>query len=156
MIKKYEFSYPQNKDEVKARLESAATAANAEITAEFSDDRVKVYREGGFLYNSFNPIFVGKLREHGAGTALTGYFRFNAFIIIFIAILIGASIYNLVGVLRMPEHVPGQAPGWRGERLVFELEFLVFAALIPVIGWMIGLRSRKLLMSVIKKSASGQ
>lgn len=154
MLPKYEFRYPLSNDETKARLERAIIAANAEITAEFSDDGVKVYRDGGFLYNSFNPVFVGKLSGQAAGTVLTGYFRFHAFIIVFVACLLAASIYHLVGVLGLPEHVPGHVEGWKSERLAFELEFLGLVVLIPIVGWLIGLRSRNLLLSVLKDSTS--
>ncbi len=154
MLKRYEFHYPLTKGEVKTRLETAILERNAGIEAEFSDERVKVYQEGGFLYNSFNPVFVGRLRERAGGTVLTGHFRFHAFIVLFVAALIGSTLYKLVQVLGMPEHLPGQADGWRSERLVFELEFLAFAVLIPIAGWLIGTRTRKLLLSVISKSAS--
>lgn len=154
MLQRYEFRYPLGQDDAKSRLESAIVAKNAEITADFSDHGVKVYRDGGFLYNSYNPIFVGKFQQREAATVLTGHFRFHAFILVFVAVLIGTSLYNLVDVLRMPEHVPGQVAGWRSERLVFELQFLAFAVLIPIVGWLVGLRTRNLLLSVIKKSAS--
>lgn len=156
MLKRYEFTYPLAADEVKARLESAASTKNAEIVTEFNGDRVKVYQEGGVLYNSFNPVFAGTLRPRAAGAVLSGYFRFNAFILVFVAILIGLSLYNLVEVLRMPEHVPGHTEGWKAERLAFELQFLVFAIAIPVVGWLIGLRTRRLLLSVIQQSAGGR
>lgn len=154
MLKKYEFHYPLSKDEAVTRLETAVSAKSEVVLADFSGDSVKVYREGGFLHNAFNPIFVGKFRQRDAGTVLNGHFRFHAFILLFIACLIGLSIYNLVEVLRMPEHVPGRADGWRSERLVFELQFLSIAVLIPIVGWLVGLRSRNLLLSVIKRSTS--
>lgn len=152
MLQRYQFHYPAGQDEVKARLEKAIVASKAEITAEFTDDGVKVYRDGGFLYNSYNPIFVGKFRGDRAGTVLGGHFRFHAFILIFVAALIGTSLYNLIDVLRLPELVPGHAPGWRTERLIFELQFLGFAVVIPVVGWLVGLRTRNLLLSVIRQS----
>ena len=152
MLHGYQFHYPANLDDVKARLEKAIVASRAEITAEFTDGGVKVYRDGGFLYNSYNPVFVGKFRTDSADTVLTGHFRFHAFILVFVAVLIGTSLYNLIDVLRLPEIVPGHPAGWRSERLIFELQFLGFAVVIPVVGWLVGLRTRKLLLSVIQKS----
>lgn len=154
LLKRYEFRYPLSKDEAISRLETAISAQNEALLADFSGDGVKVYREGGFLHNSFNPIFVGRFRQRGAGTVLKGYFRFHAFILLFVACLIGLSVYNLVEVLHLPGNVPGHVDGSRSERLIFELEFLGFAVLIPIVGWLVGLRSRNIMLSVITKSTS--
>jgi len=47
---------------------------------------------------------------------------------------------------------PGYVQGWRDDRLRFDLQFLGFAFLLPVVGWTFGIPSKRAILKAIEES----
>jgi hypothetical protein len=123
------------------------------IVAKVTPTKVQMYKRlSPLFYNSFNPIFVGRFEPNGNGTVLVGRFRMSWFGICFLVVFFGMIVYNLIDTYLQPEQRPGYVAGWRAAELKWHLEFLGFALLVAIVGWLIGIPNKNAIVRAIKES----
>jgi hypothetical protein len=153
-IRKYQFSYEVAPEQAVEHLRRSVDATK-NIIGKVAADGVKLRRRLPFWYrNSFDPIFVGSFSNTARGATLEGRFRAHWFTWIFMIVFIGASAKNLFDTWSAPTQRAGYVEDWREDRLRFDMQFLGFALLFPVIGWAFGLPSKKAILKALEESST--
>lgn len=153
-IRKYEFSYEVAPEQAAERLMRYVNTTNT-IDGKVSTNRVRLRRRLSFwVHNAFDPIFVGSFSSAERGAILKGRFRAHWFTCIFMLVFIGMSAKRAFETWSAPAERPGYVQGWREDRLRFDLQFLGFACLFPVVGWGFGIPNQKAILKAIEASSN--
>lgn len=149
---RFEYSVPPNQA-AQALQDVLGRPEWSTIDSRVTTERVVLERQTPWWFrNSFNPIFIGRFRNGTRGAILVGRFRIHLLVILILLAFFGFSIYELVQTYLEPEQKEGYIAGWRSMKLQWSLEQLGFAALVLVLGWLIGYPNRQRVLSAIKQS----
>jgi hypothetical protein len=71
-------------------------------------------------------------------------------VIIFLCAFFGVAVFQTLQTLAQPEVRPGYIAGWRDRQLEFDVEFLLAAFAVPLVGWFGGLPNRNAIIRAIQ------
>ena len=147
------FEYPINVNAVECLKQTLGSMKWSRMRYEIHENSVVIeHILPTFFRNSWNPIFQGRIESIGNRQKLIGYFRLNWFVLVFVIIFIGFSLYKLLQTYFSPDVVPGYVPNWRSDRLAFDIQFVSMAVGINVIGWAIGIPYQRRIVTAIRES----
>jgi hypothetical protein len=153
LFKRYRFTFSTTADKALASLDKAVAACPGFGLAIDANGRIKVFRSQGVaLLNGFFPVFVGRFKATGANAELHGGFRFHLLAIGLFAGFIATSVFSLINLLYAPDLAANLPEGWKSQRVRFELQFIVFAALSAGFAWLAGKPMRERITAIIKSS----
>ncbi len=152
--RRYEFAYSYPPEAASRRLLASLEQEKwSSIVAQVTSTQVKLHQRPPLAFrNSFNPVFVGRFTRTPSGATLSGTFRMSWFAVVFLFVFLGMFAYGAMETYIQPEHRAGYVEGWRSATLRWNLVFLGFAALAPMVGWLVGLPSRNAIIRAIHES----
>jgi hypothetical protein len=153
-LKQHRFQYTSTADVAASKLATVLQKPEwTSIVAQVTPANVKLYKRlSALFYNSFNPIFVGRFESSPGGAILVGRFRPSWFVVGFLVVFFGLIGYNVVDAYLQPDVRPGYVAGWRQRELEWQFEFLAFASLVPIVGWLFGIPNKNAIVRAIKES----
>ncbi len=153
----YRFIFSATGDSPIKRLENELNKKQwSNIRSDIVDPKVKLWLPmPAGIYNSWNPVFEGRVFTAESGRVLKGYFRPNWFVLAFTVAFIAMACISLISSIYQAENFHWYAVDWNRSRVGFDIVFLAAVLGITILGWGLGLIHQNKMLKLLREISDG-